>query len=124
MTACDLVEADADALACARANVPDPRAAFHWADATAWSGRYDAVVCNPPFHPSRKADPGLGRAFIETIRDVLAPRGRAWVVANRHLPYEAALSEAFAQVDVRAEARGYKVVELARPRARAKGSRR
>ncbi|WP_238941363.1 class I SAM-dependent methyltransferase [Jannaschia sp. Os4] len=116
VTACDLVEADADALSCARANVPDPRAAFHWADATAWGGTYDAVVCNPPFHPSRKADPALGRAFIRTIRNVLAPRGRAWVVANRHLPYEAALGEAFAQVDVRAEAKGYKVVELARPK--------
>ena len=31
-----LVENDAAALDCARVNVPDPRARFHWADATRW----------------------------------------------------------------------------------------
>ena len=116
VTACELVEADHDALLCAEANVTDDRAGFAWADATAYAGGpFDAVVCNPPFHPSRKADPGLGRAFIATAARNLAPRGRAWFVANRHLPYEAALRDAFAEVVVRAEGGGYKVVEAARP---------
>ncbi|UWQ22705.1 class I SAM-dependent methyltransferase [Jannaschia sp. W003] len=113
--ALDLVEAEADALDCARRNVTDARAAFHWADATRWEGRYDAVVTNPPFHASRRADPALGRAFVAAAARLLAPRGRAWFVANRHLPYEGALAEAFGEVVTRGEARGYKVIEASRP---------
>lgn len=41
-----LVEADFAALECARQNVPDPRAQFHWADARSWEPeeRLDAVI--------------------------------------------------------------------------------
>ena len=93
----DLVEAEADALACARLNVTDPRARFHWADATAWQpdSLLDAVVMNPPFHVGRDADPALGAAFIRAARRMLAPNGSLWLVANRHLPYDAALTEHF-----------------------------
>ncbi|KIT17423.1 class I SAM-dependent methyltransferase [Jannaschia aquimarina] len=120
VTALDMVEADRDALDCAEVNVSDPRGRPHWADATTWKGGpYDAVITNPPFHEGRRADPGLGRAFIATAARVLAPKGRLFLVANRHLPYEAALSDAFAETMVRADARGYKVIEAARPRRRA-----
>ena len=113
----DVVEAEHAALACARANLSDPRVAFHWADATRWTGGpYDAVVTNPPFHIGRAADPDLGRAFVETAARVLDPAGRLHLVANRHLPYEAAFDRLFAQVVVRDAAGGYKVVEAARPR--------
>jgi 16S rRNA (guanine1207-N2)-methyltransferase len=46
------------------------------------------------------------------------------MVANRHLPYEAALDAAFAEVVVREEARGYKVIEAARPRGAQRGTPR
>ena len=61
----DLVEAEADALACAQVNVADDRARFHWADATTFRPEtlLDAVVMNPPFHTGRSADPALGRRF-------------------------------------------------------------
>lgn len=100
-TALDLVEADHQALDCARRNVTDPRAAFHWADATTWrpAAPADAVVTNPPFHTSRAADPGLGRAFIRSAAAMLRPGGRIWLVANRHLPYEAVLAEHFPGVE-------------------------
>ncbi|MEM7711333.1 MAG: methyltransferase, partial [Pseudomonadota bacterium] len=92
-----LVEAERAALDCARLNVTDARAAFHWADAR-WfeGGPFDWIVSNPPFHTSRKADPDLGRAFVAAAAR-LAPRGRLRMVANRHLPYEAALDDAFAE---------------------------
>ena len=97
----DLVEAEALALDCARLNVTDPRAAFHWADALTWQpdGQYDAVVMNPPFHTGRKGDPDLGKGFIATTARILGPTGHVWMVANRHLPYEATLSECFARVE-------------------------
>ena len=96
----DLIEADHAALACARANISDPRASFHWADATRFAPAqpYDAVVTNPPFHQGRAADPALGAAFIAAAARMLAPHGRLWLVANRHLPYEAVLTTAFREV--------------------------
>ena len=113
-----LVEADLGALDCARANVDDPRARFHWADATAWRADppADHVICNPPFHRGRRGDPDLGRAFIAAAAASLAPRGTFWMVANRHLPYEAALGERFAEVEELPGAPAFKLYRAARPR--------
>ena len=101
VTAVHLVEAEHDALEAARANITDPRAQFHWADATRADlpEKADAVVMNPPFHQGREADPNLGRAFIEAAKRALAPNGTLWMVANRHLPYERTLAEAFREVE-------------------------
>lgn len=115
--ALDLVEADHTALACARRNVSDPRAAFHWADATRFRPEhpYDAVVMNPPFHAGRAAEPELGLAFIAAAARVLAPGGRLWLVANRHLPYETALSRQFREVREIGGDKGFKVLGASHP---------
>jgi 16S rRNA (guanine1207-N2)-methyltransferase len=114
----DLVEAEADALACARVNIPDPRARFHWADATIWRPEtlLDVVVMNPPFHTGRTADPALGWAFIRAARRMLAPSGELWLVANRHLPYDAVLSEGFLEVRDVAGDGGFRVIQAIKPR--------
>lgn len=97
----DLVEADRDALDCARENVTDPRAVFHWADATGFKPArpWDVVVMNPPFHTSRAADPDLGAAFIRAAHRGLLPSGSLWLVANRHLPYDRILTPLFRSVE-------------------------
>ena len=113
-----LVEAHDMALQCARHNVTDDRAQFHWADATTWvpTTKVDAVVMNPPFHKSRSADPSIGRAFIANAARILRPHGALWMVANRHLPYEDALASHFAKVvDLDGDAR-FKLVRAERPR--------
>ena len=114
----DLVEAEADALDCARVNVTDPRVRFHWADATVWrpDGLLDAVVMNPPFHVVRDADPGLGAAFIRAARRMLAPDGSLWLVANRHLPYDAVLSEGFLFHEEVAGDGAFRVIHATKPR--------
>ncbi len=118
-----LVEADHAALACARRNVADPRAQFHWADATAWKAPapLDAVVMNPPFHNTRKADPDLGRAFIASAAANLAPSGRLYMVANRHLPYEAELDARFAKVEALGGDTRFKLFMAQRPLRRQGG---
>ena len=92
-----LIEADHTALDCARRNITDTRAGFHWADALRWkpSQRLDVVVMNPPFHSGRKADASLGQGFIKAAARMLGPRGQVYLVANRHLPYEQTLAECF-----------------------------
>jgi len=123
VTALDLYEADARALELARANL-QARAvrvplAFHWHDVAAGlPRRYDAVVSNPPFHAQgRDERPDLGRAFIAAAAAALQPGGRLFLVANRHLPYEAVLDASFGSVRTLAQRDGFKVIEATRTAA-------
>lgn len=113
-----LVEADHAALTCARTNIDDPRASFHWADVLSWQApeRLDCVVMNPPFHTGRAAEPSLGQGFIAAAARNLTGSGQLWMVANRHLPYEAALNERFQQVAEVAGDNRFKVFHASRPR--------
>jgi len=119
ITALHLIEADARALDCARRNVTDPRAQFHWADATRppTGIRADLVVMNPPFHMGRAARPALGADFIAAAAALLAPAGSLWMVANRHLPYEAALRERFREVTEIDGTGPFKLIRADRPLA-------
>jgi len=118
ITQLHLVEADHAALACARLNISDPRAQFHWADATTFmlKGGADHVVMNPPFHTGRAADPSLGRAFITASARLLKPAGQMWMVANRHLPYEGELAERFIKFTDLSSDPAFKVIHAERPR--------
>ncbi|WP_172299558.1 class I SAM-dependent methyltransferase [Pseudoruegeria sp. HB172150] len=112
-----LIEAEYAALECARRNVTDPRARFHWADALHFTPEepFDAVVTNPPFHQSRTADPALGRGFIAAAAAMLKPSGRLWLVANRHLPYEAETRARFREVQEIHSTGRFKILTAAKP---------
>jgi len=108
-----LVDLDRRAVEAARRNVEDPRAVFDWADVRsgpALAG-LDFVVMNPPFHDSGVEDKALGQAFIRRAHQMLRAGGTLWLVANRHLPYEAVLGEQFARVTPKGEGRGFKIYE-------------
>jgi len=110
--------AEALSLACARENVQDPRATFIWGDATTHQPptAYDGIIMNPPFHTIRAADPSLGRDFITSAARMLAGHGKLWMVANRHLPYEQTLRDAFRNVDIIAQNNAFKVFHATRPK--------
>jgi 16S rRNA (guanine1207-N2)-methyltransferase len=112
-----LVEAEALALDCARLNITDPRAQFHWADATGFKldRGVDTVVCNPPFHTSRDPDPALGAAFIQAAARLLASHGTLWMVSNRHLPYEKTLAPLFREVEEIGRDPRFRITRAARP---------
>ena len=111
----DLFEADARALSLAQRNLADARVptGFHWHDVEQGvPGRFDAIVCNPPFHALGRGDrPDIGRAFIAAAADALVRGGSLWLVANRHLPYEDALGTGFSQVRSVAQNGGFKIVQ-------------
>lgn len=117
----DLYEADARSLALADENLADTHIPVHchWHDvARGVDERFDAIVCNPPFHALGRGDrPDIGRAFIAAAAAALKPGGRLWLVANRHLPYEQALGEGFTQVRTLAQDSGFKIVEGEKARA-------
>ena len=113
----DLVEAEALSLECARLNVTDPRANFIWGDATQHRAEkgYDGIIMNPPFHTSRDAQPAIGQAFIAGAAKALASHGKLWMVANRHLPYEAHLRDHFRNVDELPGNGAFKIFHATRP---------
>ncbi|MBB3996504.1 class I SAM-dependent methyltransferase [Aureimonas pseudogalii] len=107
-----LVELDRRAMEAARLNVTDPRARFLWADARETGlTELDFVVSNPPFHAEGIEDRGLGQAFIAAAARMLRRSGTLVLVANRHMPYEAALRTAFRSVETIADTAGYKIFE-------------
>lgn len=108
-----LVDLDRRALEAARRNVEDARAGFHWADVRSGpelSG-LDFVVMNPPFHDAGQEDKALGQGFIRRAHGMLRKGGVLWLVANRHLPYEAVLGEQFSRVAPKGEGKGFKIYE-------------
>ncbi len=125
INAIDLYEAEQRALDSARINVEravlasarDVAFDILWHDVkTGLPRHYDAIVCNPPFHQGRADQPELGQAFIAAAANALADDGSLWLVANRHLPYEATLAARFERVDTRATQHGFKVFEARNPR--------
>lgn len=123
----DLYEAEGRALAPARHNVQrtlldlgrSVEVNVHWHDVTrGLPATYHAIVSNPPFHVGRADQPELGRAFIRAAAGALVPGGRLFMVANRHLPYEAVLRAHFTDVHTRADAQGFKVFEAMRGASR------
>ncbi|HYR64683.1 MAG TPA: class I SAM-dependent methyltransferase [Reyranella sp.] len=112
----DLIDAEHRALEAARANITDPRASFHWLDlaAEAAPATYDAIVCNPPFHAGRAAEPALGQGIIAAAARALRPGGRLYVVANRGLPYEPLLKANFASFETLADNNKFRVSRAVR----------
>ena len=86
---------------------------FLWADARALAdlGPLDFIAMNPPFPEGGFESRALGLDFIEKAAASLRRSGACWLVANRHLPYEATLARVFREVRVVAEEGGYKIVE-------------
>lgn len=109
----DLFEADARALACARINLAghEREISFQWHDVTTGlPGIYDAIIMNPPFHTGQATDVDLGRAFLKVAAASLKRGGKLLLVANRQLPYEAALEASGLAWRKIAEDRIYKIL--------------
>lgn len=108
-----LIDIDRRAIDAARRNISDARAQFHWADARQmrFPDKLDFVVSNPPFHFDGHENRGLGQTMLAAAASALRKGGAFWLVANRHLPYEAELERAFATWTERASASGFKVIE-------------
>jgi 16S rRNA (guanine1207-N2)-methyltransferase len=109
------IDIDRRAIQAARRNITDPRAHFLWADVRSTNAELrdlDFVVMNAPFHDAGTEDRGLPLAFVKRAAQVLRTSGVCWLVANRHLPYEAAIKPLFKRIDLKVESRGYKICEL------------
>jgi 16S rRNA (guanine1207-N2)-methyltransferase len=123
ITTLDVYEAENRALELARVNLQsfEARASlnYRWHDVSVGlPDAYDVIVTNPPFHAQRGIDrPDIGKRFIAVAADSLRPGGKLWLVANRHLPYEAVLSDSFDSVRTVVQQHGYKIIAAVRAKA-------
>lgn len=117
----ELVSVDADnrAVECCRLNLADKNTEVPfqvlWRDATADMsdlGTFDYVVMNPPFHDQQNEDRELGQRFCNSAMKMLRSGGELYLVANRHMPYEAILEKAAASVSLLADIDGFKVIKV------------
>lgn len=107
-----LVDIDQRAVMLARRNVPGDGVSTLWADVRTARNlpvALDFVVTNPPFHDGGEEDRALGTTVIQKAAAMLRPGGVLWLTANRHLPYEAALTPLFPTVVPVAQAKGFKI---------------
>lgn len=109
------IDADYRAMHACRLNIeackPESRIEYLWENLAAARPAVrdlDFIVMNPPFHEGKKADPALGQVFIKTAANALKPGGTLWMVANIHLPYEAALEAEFTKSENIFERGGFK----------------
>ena len=71
----------------------------------------DYVVMNPPFHEGKTTVLDVGLSFIESAYECLRSGGKLWMVANKHLAYEAKLANYFENVRKHYEGQGFKIYE-------------
>jgi 16S rRNA (guanine1207-N2)-methyltransferase len=112
-----LVDIDRRAIDAARRNITDRRAEFFWDDVRQPMNGIrdlDFVIMNPPFHDGGVEDRSLGEAFIRRAAAVLKPGAACWLVANRHLAYEAQLKASFHAVRQIEQGDSYKIYEARR----------
>ncbi|MES2540386.1 MAG: methyltransferase [Pseudomonadota bacterium] len=53
---------------------------------------------------------------MRAARRMLAPSGELWLVANRHLPYDAVLSDSFLEVREVVTQGGFRVIQAIKPK--------
>ena len=61
--------------------------------------RFTLIATNPPFHLGGIQTTAVAERFIREAAQILQPRGRFYLVANRFLKYEPVLRECFGEVE-------------------------
>lgn len=72
-------------------------------------GRFELILCNPPFHLGHTVDEFAGKRLLKHCAGALLPGGSLCVVANQHLPYQSLLQRNFAAVEELARNRKFRV---------------
>ncbi|WP_210397551.1 class I SAM-dependent methyltransferase [Motiliproteus sediminis] len=80
------------------------------------TGRFDLVICNPPFHQGFAVEGELTDRFLRAAAGHLEANGQAAFVVNRFVPLERKAAALFGEIDTFADNGRFKLVRLARPR--------
>ncbi|MEE8059828.1 MAG: methyltransferase [Pseudomonadales bacterium] len=75
-------------------------------------GKFDIVLCNPPFHQGFDVDTDLGLKFLEGAKRLLVKGGSALFVVNSFIPLEKKALGLFSEVSVLANNGSFKLLSL------------
>lgn len=78
------------------------------------NGKFDLVLCNPPFHRGFDVDGDLTRDFLLAAKNKLTAQGTAVFVVNSFIPLEKKLSGIFNRAKLLTDTRQFKVLALQR----------
>lgn len=73
-------------------------------------GQFDYIFSNPPFHQGKDTDYRFAMQLFQQAKHHLTEDGQLWLVANIHLSYEEWAKEHFANVEVMAQEKGFKLI--------------
>jgi 16S RNA G1207 methylase RsmC len=76
------------------------------------SGKFDLVLCNPPFHRGFDVDGDLTRDFLLAAKHKLSAQGTAIFVVNSFIPLEKKLVGVFSRARLLTDTRQFKVLAL------------
>jgi 16S rRNA (guanine1207-N2)-methyltransferase len=76
------------------------------------SGKFDLLLCNPPFHQGFAVEQQLSDRFLTAAQQLLTRQGRALFVVNAFIPLERKAKAHFAVVEKRLATASYAVYEL------------
>lgn len=77
---------------------------------------FDLILCNPPFHQGFEHSGDLARRFLEATARLLDRDGQALFVVNAFIGLEALATRYFADSELVARDRSFKVIRLRHPR--------
>lgn len=116
VTSIDLIDAHWPSLEAAKVNLEKiscrQTLKTQWLDLEqeAVSGRFDTVICNPPFHAGAATRRSLGERFIGAAARALASGGHLYLVANSGLHYEPVVDAHFRTRQDVARENGFKII--------------
>jgi 16S rRNA (guanine1207-N2)-methyltransferase len=76
------------------------------------TGRFDCLLCNPPFHQGFSVDSRLGSKFLNSAKRLLGADGQALFVVNCFIPLEHRAKHYFQRVEVLANNGSFKLVAM------------
>ncbi len=79
------------------------------------SEKFDAIVCNPPFHQGFKTDAALSEKFVSSAAQHLKPSGTALFVVNQFVPLEKLACRRFRDISVIERDQSYKLIIMGSP---------
>jgi 16S rRNA (guanine1207-N2)-methyltransferase len=74
--------------------------------------RFDAVLCNPPFHQGAGVEYEVARQMARDAATVLRPGGRLYLVSNAFIRYEREIARRFSEVKEVLNDRRYRILQM------------
>ena len=74
--------------------------------------KFDAIICNPPFHQGFNIDSALTEKFLSSSKRLLAPSGKALFVVNNFIALEKKAKDYFSEVEEVARSGSFKLIRV------------